>query len=256
MQQTMAELRVYGPESKRHRHEFHQMVLPNRGVLELEVEHRSGIVAPGQAAFIPAGESHAFSAQNDNSFIVTDLPVSGCSVPDAAWDRFSRSPFFTIGPATQLLIDFLGLQLQQSAISPEVVANWSHLFLQSIDQAITPIDSRQHRLDRAMAFMRARLAHPIGMEDVAAACGLSTNALYRLFKAKTGRSPQAALNRLRLDQACHLLVHTDIPIVEIALRTGHADQSALTRKLRQQDGITPAALRRLGQSERRTRNAR
>jgi hypothetical protein len=49
---------------------------------------------------------------------------------------------------------------------------------------------------------------------------------------------------VKQDLARWLLTRTNLPIAEIAARTGHADQSALTRRLRQALRSTPAALRR------------
>jgi transcriptional regulator GlxA family with amidase domain len=92
--------------------------------------------------------------------------------------------------------------------------------------------------------MAARLAHPITVADIAAACGLGPRRLHALFREQAGETPHMALTRLRLDQARGLLAHTDLPIAEIALRSGHADQSALTRRLRAVDRLTPAAFRR------------
>jgi len=52
------------------------------------------------------------------------------------------------------------------------------------------------------------------------------------------------LMEMRLDAALDLLANTELPIADIALLTGHADQSALTRRLRQSRGITPLRFRK------------
>ena len=49
---------------------------------------------------------------------------------------------------------------------------------------------------------------------------------------------------IRLDQAMSLLTRSDEPISAIALETGHADQSVLTRSMKRRRGITPAEYRR------------
>lgn len=99
-------------------------------------------------------------------------------------------------------------------------------------------------LSRAMAFMRTHSAEPTRVADIAAAAGLSTTRLHALFRERLDTSPHAALARLRLDAAQRLLAGTSLSVAEIAVRTGHADQSALTRRLRLARGVTPAAFRR------------
>jgi AraC family transcriptional regulator len=51
------------------------------------------------------------------------------------------------------------------------------------------------------------------------------------------------LRRLRLDWCADRLVTTKIPLAEIALRAGFADQSHFTRTFRRYTGVTPRAYR-------------
>jgi quercetin dioxygenase-like cupin family protein len=49
-----------------HAHGFDQIVLPRRGVLEMEIDGKGGRVDPGRAAVVPPGVSHAFAASGEN----------------------------------------------------------------------------------------------------------------------------------------------------------------------------------------------
>jgi transcriptional regulator GlxA family with amidase domain len=80
--------------------------------------------------------------------------------------------------------------------------------------------------------------------DVAAAVGVSLTRLHTLFRKHFGRGPHALLMQWRVESARRLLQETHLSIAEIAVRTGHTDQSSLTRRLRSALGVTPAALRR------------
>jgi len=92
--------------------------------------------------------------------------------------------------------------------------------------------------------MEARLAEPIPLADLAAAVSLSVSQFSRQFKASTGETPHRFLMRLRAEAACRLLRSTAMPIPEVATRCGFSHQEHLTRVLRAQSGITPAAVRR------------
>ncbi|MBC7925172.1 MAG: helix-turn-helix domain-containing protein, partial [Bryobacteraceae bacterium] len=50
--------------------------------------------------------------------------------------------------------------------------------------------------------------------------------------------------QLRVDAACAELVNTDTPISAVAMQTGFADQSHLTRTLKQYVGFSPLAFRK------------
>jgi hypothetical protein len=72
----LLELRSYQQESQQHQHDYHQLVLPARGCLELEVEGRGGVVQAGQLAVIAAGSRHGFAAPGDNAFVVANVPAA------------------------------------------------------------------------------------------------------------------------------------------------------------------------------------
>ena len=72
---TPAELsfRRYGADAPPHAHAFDQIVLPRRGVLEMEIDGKGGRVDPGRAAVVPPGARHAFAATGENLFVVADI---------------------------------------------------------------------------------------------------------------------------------------------------------------------------------------
>lgn len=248
MNTICAELRQYTNDFQLHHHDHHQIVLPKRGTLDLEISQRGGLVAQGVGAFIVAGETHAFSAKYDNSFVVADLPVDHTMTPRHVFERFQMSPFFAIGPEAQGLIDYLAERLVRGAVPVNTLGAWGRLLLDALVIRSDAPDCRRNTVDQALAFMRRHLAGPIAAADIAAACGVSQSRLYPLFRETTGRTPHEMLSNLRLEMARRLLARTELSIAEIAVRTGHADQSVLTRRLRTADGITPAAFRRKARS--------
>jgi AraC family transcriptional regulator len=104
----------------------------------------------------------------------------------------------------------------------------------------------QHQLALVRELIDARLAEPIPLADLAALVSLSVSQFSRRFKASTGETPHRFLMRVRVETACRLLRSSGMPIAEVAVRCGFSHQEHLTRVLRAQSGITPAALRRAG----------
>jgi AraC-like DNA-binding protein len=248
MNSNLVSIRNYRAEATLHRHDHHQIVLPHVGNLELEVAGRAGRVEQGVGAFIGAGATHAFLAKGTNGFLVIDLPVRHFNSDQFA-QSFDNNAFFPVEPAAQGLLDYASATLEQTKLSGTILAYWMMLLLDGIAQGRPVIPSSEIlALNRAMAFMRSYASQPIRVTDVSLAAGLSVTRLHALFRKHYGQSPHAALVHLRVEAARELLARTNLSIAEIAVRTGHGDQSALTRRLRLVLGATPAALRRAARS--------
>ena len=100
------------------------------------------------------------------------------------------------------------------------------------------------QIARALAYIRANGHRRLGVEEIARAACCSASHLHVLFQRHLGTSPMDYAAEIRLDQAMSLLMESDEPISAIALETGHADQSVLTRSMKRRRGITPAEYRR------------
>jgi AraC family transcriptional regulator len=88
------------------------------------------------------------------------------------------------------------------------------------------------------------LAGDSSLAELAALCGLSRSYFARAFKQTTGTSPHHWLLMHRARRAKDLLRATRLPIAEIAVACGFADQSHLTRVFSKAFGISPGAWRR------------
>src|SRR4051812_5865391 len=88
------------------------------------------------------------------------------------------------------------------------------------------------------------LARDTSLSEPAALCGLSRSYFIRAFKQITGLPPHRWLLSQRVKRAQELLRGSKLPIVEIAVACGFADQSHLTRVFSKALGISPAAWRR------------
>ena len=100
------------------------------------------------------------------------------------------------------------------------------------------------RLRRLFAAVEADPSKEWTVEVMAEKVGVSVSRLHAIFQETVGKSPRAWLTATRLNMVCHLLATTDLPVAELAYRSGYSDQSALTRAMRKSMGLTPADYRR------------
>ncbi|WP_445681499.1 helix-turn-helix domain-containing protein [Radicibacter daui] len=243
---THVELRSYGHEAALHIHDHHhQVVLPRSGRLELEIDGCGGFVAGGTGAFIPAGTRHAFVACAEggtNAFVVADISLSGIEGSiDGGPAR--GAGFFTLTSPVLGLLDYAAGSLGARGLPADLAVAWSRLLLGSLAPK-ERVAAPPAALSRALAFMHANLAEPLTAGLIAREAGISRSGLYELFAVHHQAAPLAVLRELRLAEAVRLLQRGRLPVAEVALRAGYADQGALTRALRRERGATPAALRR------------
>jgi AraC family transcriptional regulator len=98
---------------------------------------------------------------------------------------------------------------------------------------------------RAKELIAANLVGELSLGDVAHECGLSVTYFSRAFKRSTGTTPHAWLQNRRIEHAKLLLPQQDLPLADVALSCGFADQSHFTRTFARLAGVTPGAWRRL-----------
>jgi transcriptional regulator GlxA family with amidase domain len=96
---------------------------------------------------------------------------------------------------------------------------------------------------RVREYVIAHLAENISNRVLAELVGLSACYFVRAFKASAGLSPHRFVLQGRIERVKHLLVETELPIAQIAITAGFADQSHCTRCFREFVGITPARFR-------------
>jgi AraC family transcriptional regulator len=79
----------------------------------------------------------------------------------------------------------------------------------------------------------------ISVDAMAKLANLSVCYFVRAFKQSVGVTPHDYLIRRRVERTMELLSGTDMPLSEIALAAGFADQSHCARRFRQHVGMSP-----------------
>jgi len=238
-------LRSYAPQTLRHSHGHHQIVLPLAGVLEMEVGGKGGQVAGCQAALIAAGSDHSCEAAGENRFVVLDWMADDADDGEIARlsDVAERRPFLAYDAGLQHLVSFLGGELSGRPAPGDRA--WGAMLLAvlaaraSAERAAYP-----RQVGRAIAHIRAHHRRPLAVAEIAQAACCGTSHLHALFQRYLGTSPMEYVAETRLEQAMSLLTASDQGIGAIAFETGHADQSVLTRSMKRRRGVTPAEYRR------------
>lgn len=123
--------------------------------------------------------------------------------------------------SSQLFVDHIGLGILAHAAHRygRILAKES-----SIRGGLAPWQIR-----RATEFLEANLQSGTSLYSVATECDLSVSHFARAFRKTFGQPPYRWLLKRRIDMAMTYLLHSDLPLADIALRCGFMDQSALNK---------------------------
>ncbi|MBO9468352.1 GlxA family transcriptional regulator [Tropicibacter sp. R15_0] len=102
---------------------------------------------------------------------------------------------------------------------------------------------RNPHLARAIEIMRDNLAEPVSPIMIADDLGISTRQVERVFGKYLNTSPKKYYMELRLERARHLLVQTELSVIEIAIACGFSSPGHFSRVYRTHFGVSPVTQR-------------
>lgn len=94
-------------------------------------------------------------------------------------------------------------------------------------------------LRKVREYIEDNIDQRISVELLAGLANLSVCYFVRAFKHSVGITPHDYLIRQRVERTKQLLAGTDMPLSQIALAAGFADQSHFARRFRQHVGMSP-----------------
>jgi AraC family transcriptional regulator len=95
------------------------------------------------------------------------------------------------------------------------------------------------------SYIEEHIDQQILVANLSELVALSEAHFSRAFRLACGQPPHAYIVRRRVELASQLMLTSDDPLSEIALKCGFHDQAHLSKQFRQLTGETPAAWRRL-----------
>jgi LacI family transcriptional regulator len=98
-------------------------------------------------------------------------------------------------------------------------------------------------VSEALRYIRRRACDGISVEDVLAAAQTSRSTLERRMRALIGRTPKDEILRVQFNRVRELLTFTDLPLAEIAGRSGFRHPQYLAEAFKKRFGQTPGRFR-------------
>lgn len=197
-------------------------------------------------------------SQNDIHLIFTDIrmPImEGIELLQAVSVRYPHikvvllSGYAEFSYAQQALrigaLDYLLKPVTENAL--ERVLSNAKLALSSRytleEDSLLSCGTSEHVMELARRFLCEHYTENIDMAALSARLGFSPAYLTKLFNKLEGCSPVKFLTNLRINEARHLLLNTDLPIKEVGERVGYPDQFYFSNVFRKSVGQSPSMFR-------------
>lgn len=238
----LLDLRSYDQEALCHQHDYHQLVLPVSGALELDIAGQGDQIGDRKAAIIAAGSEHGCISDRDNCFVVADLPAT--LAPELA-----RLPkFIELDPALAQYVGFLHEQIQRRTSDDASTAGSSEkqmllLLIQLLQERYGQALRLDKRIQAARSYLDEHYAATISLSALAAIASLSPRQLSKLFREQLGMTPAQYQLEKRMQQSWQLLESTSLPIQQIADQVGYESLAAFSDRFRKHFGRSPRYFR-------------
>ncbi|MBD2866362.1 helix-turn-helix domain-containing protein [Paenibacillus oceani] len=95
-----------------------------------------------------------------------------------------------------------------------------------------------------LIYIHVHYAECVTLESISRQFNISVTHISRTFKKQTGLSFLEYLQKIRIDSACSLLAHTNMPITDITFETGFESFRSFSRVFRDTKGLTASEYRK------------
>jgi AraC-like DNA-binding protein len=235
----------------RHWHEEFQLCLIESGEGEMSYRRETHLTPPASLFIVHPGEIHSNRSYHSTGCTYRTLFIQSDFMRQATPQTFGRDGGVPFIPTTVIFDrDFLELfvQLHVALGSPCSTLERQSLLYTFTTRLITQFGEQrsvrssfgEKRVDvkRACEYLFESYAKNVLLEELADLAGLSPYHFNRVFCEQIGMPPHAFQTQVRVARAKKLLFE-GWPISEVAVRTGFADQSHLTRHFKRLCGVTP-----------------
>ena len=245
-----------------HIHAQLEMMYVTKGAMDVTIGEQSTRLYAGDLAVIFPHCPHSFemlplpeSDETEEEVIVLVLnPRLTGDFSEQIISHQPSAPFLRREQLTGDMIDAIHRLLDQSELlyperfQPTVAKSYAQLLIAWLWPLLHVVPNANASLHsatfRVIQYMMQHFKEPISLESTAAALGISTRQLTRLFSKTMHIGFHEYLLDLRNEYAKVLLRSTKLPITDIAFQAGFESQRTFNRTFRQFYGMTPREYRK------------
>ena len=112
-----------------------------------------------------------------------------------------------------------------------------------LKMATPKVETRDDRIRTIISHIRGNLYENLDIDQLAKLACMSKDHFIRIFKKETGDTPNAYITKKKMEAAELLLITSDEPIKNVAIKLGYDDCSYFNKTFKKYSGITPQQYR-------------
>jgi len=227
-----------------HMHRHFELIYVHEGAVELEIGGQKETISAGGCALILSNRIHAYATPEHSVldvcvFSEDYVPVFAREVRDKtptgagficreSVRAFAGAELFT----EEKELEFYNVKAALYAVTGE--------FLRQAEFSATAVKN-EGLVDRIIRYVAENFREDITLNSAAQALGYEKHYLSRCFHTVIPMHFSRYVNLYRVDAATELMQNTDLPITEIALKSGFQSIRSFNRVYREVTGRTPRA---------------
>lgn len=230
---------------KRRRNEERHYLAPGHGSLIVAGDPFLFRVSPvanliGLHVVIPTGWLSSINEKHREDYGLRNAPDFASTL--CCWDLALRRPGYKIGAILQTQAAPSKLQLDELFIE----LGLQLCSMEGFKKRGVPKERLSPNvLAKVLDYLHAKYTEDISLADLAELSHLSMWHFARSFRATVGIAPWQYVREVRLVEARRLLLHSELNVTQIAVRTGFSTPSHFASAFRQSQGMSPNTFRNL-----------
>ncbi|GEM_PF-141332 len=229
--QLICETRTYTEKFYTHSHSYSQLILPLQGSLSIKTGKNELSLNDNHLFFLPPQCDHSYHSVGINKFLVLDIPrdISLILLGDTLKHEI-RQNLDERWKAIRYLLQEEVRSASKRGLYDLVKYACSFLLDEVRPTSIQYIHSNFHK--------------SISIGQLAAIESFNESYYIEWFHRRTGMTPNAYIQKLRLQKAKEYLVNTDLSLLVISDLVGYKHQSSLTRLFMDHGEVPPREYRK------------
>lgn len=238
-----------------HSHDFLELCYISEGHGFININGDEYEISPGSIAIYNTGIRHDehFEKKTDYnmySIDIDDFYLTGLSPNCLIYDDIV--PVFSFGHNSEHIDSIIKILWEISnSSSPQSICLCHNLCM----TILSTLKASQHNKKvlniqsnicrKVQTYINENYSQKISVEQLAQHVSTSPFHLSRVYKATTGYTINEYLTRVRIGHAQELLIHTKLPITEIAYAIGYGNHSYFTQLFYKKFHLTPLQFRKM-----------
>lgn len=220
--------------------------MPLEGRIVCEARGKTYSAVPGEVALIHCGEDSAFQCAPEGNCRKISIGISGPLVHSLTTELHLVDPLTVkLGDSEAFLNLLLEIERKLGVREGVDYIGLSTLAFRLLSELAGMIERRYPPLlERALSIMKANISQRLTIAEIAEKLETSRSTLEHLFQESLSVSPHRYFSRLKLDTAKSLLLHTDLPVHQIAENVGALNSMQFCRSFKTECGVSPSEFRR------------